>query len=122
MDSILSEVRQMPQALVDELETDLYKLINKHSYIQVSPVNSPCQICSAVPPTASSYHQPILRRDFWNVQVVNAACKALATLAKHADSTAEVLTANAQNYFAALQQCQNPSTAPAYFSRQAIVS
>jgi hypothetical protein len=52
------------------------------------------------------------------VQVVNAACKGLASLAKHAESAAAVLTANAQNYFAAVQQCQEPSFAPAYFSRR----
>jgi hypothetical protein len=40
VDSILTEVQQIPKALITDLETDLFKLINKHSYIQANPYTS----------------------------------------------------------------------------------
>ena len=39
MDDILQELGQTPKQLVDELENDLVKLINKHSFMGVS---TPC--------------------------------------------------------------------------------
>jgi hypothetical protein len=56
------------------------------------------------------------------LQVVSAACKALATLARRSESAASILTANAQNYFAALQHGQDSSSASAYCSRSGLVS
>ncbi len=37
MDDILQELGQTPKQLVDELENDLVKLINKHSFMGVRP-------------------------------------------------------------------------------------
>ena len=38
MDDILQELGQAPKQLVDELEYDLVKLINKHSFMGVRPL------------------------------------------------------------------------------------
>ena len=37
MDDVLQELGQTPKQLVEELENDLVKLINKHSFMGVSP-------------------------------------------------------------------------------------
>ena len=38
VDDILQELGQAPKQLVDELEYDLVKLINKHSFMGVRPL------------------------------------------------------------------------------------
>ena len=42
MDDVLQELGQTPKQLVDELENDLVKLINKHSFMGVSLPSHPC--------------------------------------------------------------------------------
>ena len=39
VDDILQELGQAPKQLVDELEYDLVKLINKHSFMGVRPLH-----------------------------------------------------------------------------------
>ena len=41
MDDVLQELGQTPKQLVDELENDLVKLINKHSFMGVSLPSHP---------------------------------------------------------------------------------
>lgn len=66
-------------------------------------------------PWHSACTESLLKCGALNLQVVSAACKALASLATHAISAAEVLTACAQNYLAALRQ--SGSSLSAFCSR-----
>ena len=128
MDDILQELGQTPKQLVDELENDLVKLINKHSFMGVSTPPHTLPLCGWTPIAAirlTSLEKRSQGRDrscvvvldgprrgvgsersdkCMHVQVVSAACKTLASLAARADSAAESLTASAQNYLAALRQ------------------
>ena len=47
MDDVLQELGQTPKQLVDELENDLVKLINKHSFMGVSLPSHPCLWCAS---------------------------------------------------------------------------
>ena len=64
---------------------------------------------------ARGMYRDLLMCGVLNLQVVSAACKALTSLATHAISAAEVLTACAQNYLAALRQ--SGSSLSAFCSR-----
>ena len=50
-------------------------------------------------------------------QVVNAACKTLASLARTAPGAAVSLAANAQNYLSVLQSCRASTGASAFLPR-----
>ncbi len=52
-------------------------------------------------------------------QVVSAACKALAALAKHAPSAGSLMTCLAQTCLSLLQEKQHAASTPAFCSRQA---
>ena len=152
MDDIVQELGQTPKQLLDELEHDLVKLINKHSFMGVFTLQDiftcPLALCSCdagqhtlfvkqracclaigccfpvqmqhcleegCEPWHSAYTDTLLTCGVLTLQVVSAACKALASLATHAISAAEVLTACAQNYLAALRQ--SGSSLSAFCSR-----
>jgi hypothetical protein len=58
-------------------------------------------------------------RLFWHAQVVSAACRALASLARSAPSAATVLAANAGNYLSVLRTCQQLQNGQAFCPRRA---
>lgn len=143
VDAILAELGQVAKAIVAEMETDLCKLINKHPYIQVraAQAKSPghddpscfpqvsshtgVSLCRwATCCTASSTLFPVIkelpdRRVGTHLcnQVVSAACRALASLARGAPTAAAILTANAQNYLAALRNSQSSDSSSVYCPR-----